>query len=173
MLKIAFLLPVNGLAGGLFTLYEHSKRLQARGHDVTLVFEQDWLGIVPQTYPGLEKLKVIHLKDVREDQVWDIAFATWWETAYAVESLKAKQYGYFVQGFEERFYDTPERGLVTFVEKSLRQPFHYFTVSQALVSFLKTKYGHQAQLIPNSIPFERFRGVTPLVEKPASGALRI
>jgi hypothetical protein len=42
-MKIAFLLPFNGISGGLFVAYRHAHYLASRGHDVTIVFQSDTL----------------------------------------------------------------------------------------------------------------------------------
>ena len=40
----------------------------------------------------------------RAAQHFDVAVATWWETAFALFELRAERYAYFVQSLEDRFY---------------------------------------------------------------------
>jgi hypothetical protein len=82
---------------------EHAHRLRtAHGIDTTLVrtrFPEE-----PWTYDRLEGVEVLGLEEARGRR-FDVAVATWWETAYELFSLDAGRYAYFVQSMEDRFYE--------------------------------------------------------------------
>ena len=48
-------------------------------------------------------MPLLPLHDAQE-QEFDVAVATWWETTYALFELQAARYAYFVQSLEDRFY---------------------------------------------------------------------
>src|SRR4051794_507693 len=108
--KVAFLLNDLQLSGGVGVVVEHARQLQHHhGFESVLVLarEQDdpnW------QYRGLTDLRVETLPSARSEQ-FDIAMATWWETAFSLFELDAVRYAYFVQSLEDRFYhvEAPER----------------------------------------------------------------
>jgi glycosyltransferase involved in cell wall biosynthesis len=105
--RVAFLLNDLQLSGGVGVVVEHAQQL-ARHHDfdVTLVLarEQDE---PPWRYRGLTEIPVETLPAARHEQ-FDIAVATWWETAFSLFELNAERYAYFVQSLEDRFYHPDE-----------------------------------------------------------------
>jgi O-antigen biosynthesis protein len=108
--KVAFLLNDLQLSGGVGVVVEHARQLQHHhGFECVLVLarEQDdpsW------GYRGLTDLRVEALPAARRES-FDLAVATWWETAFSLFELDAARYAYFLQSLEDRFYqpDQPER----------------------------------------------------------------
>lgn len=180
-MNLCFLLPVNGLSGGLFVIYEHAKRLREKGHEVHLVFQDDRFPVKITNYPDMQNFPTRYLKDVRASEKFDFAIATWWETAYAISKIPAKNYGYFVQGLEERFYEVPLRFFGPFVQKTLASEFHFFCISHYLERHL-SQIGKNASVVLNSINFNLFgpekatyprtRKLRVLVEGPVSAGLK-
>lgn len=109
-MKVAFLLNDIQLSGGVGVVVEHARQLQHHhGFECVLVLvrEQDdphW------SYRGLTDLRVETMPSARHER-FDIAVATWWETAFSLFDLDAARYAYFVQSLEDRFYmaEEPER----------------------------------------------------------------
>ncbi|MFL5895051.1 MAG: glycosyltransferase family 4 protein [Thermoleophilaceae bacterium] len=109
-MKVAFLLNDLQLSGGVGVVVEHARQLQHRhGFESVLVLarEQDdpsW------SYRGLTDLRVEALPSARRES-FDVAVATWWETAFSLFELDAARYAYFLQSLEDRFYkpESPER----------------------------------------------------------------
>jgi len=103
--KVAFLVNDLQLSGGVGVVTQHAHRLSALpGWDVTrvLVREQE-----EHAWRGYEHLPHLHVRaraDALEEH-YDIAIATWWETAFTLFELRASRYAYFVQSLEDRFYD--------------------------------------------------------------------
>ena len=109
-MKVAFLLNDIQLSGGVGVVVEHARQLQHHhGFESVLVLvrEQEdpsW------GYRGLTDLRVETMPSARRES-FDVAVATWWETAFSLFELDAKRYAYFVQSLEDRFYmaEAPER----------------------------------------------------------------
>jgi hypothetical protein len=109
-MKVAWLLNDLQLSGGVGVVVEHARRLQHdHGFESVLVLAQeqdepDW------QYRGLTDVRVETMVGARAER-FDIAVATWWETAFSLFELNAGRYAHFVQSFEDRFYidDEPER----------------------------------------------------------------
>jgi len=155
-MKIAFLMYHNGLTGGGFAIFENAKRFRAKGHEVTLFFQYDQAPLDCSFYPGMEQVETRHLKDARDDERFDVAVATWWETAFHIHEINARNYAYFIQDLEDRFYVEPYRTSRLLVEKTYEENFHFFTSAQWLADHLERKFGKKAVCIPYALNFEWF-----------------
>jgi hypothetical protein len=164
-MKIAFLLPENSIAGGIFTVFEHARRLAARGHEVSLIFERERFPRRITDYPGMSQVATRFLDEVGAHESWDVAVATWWETAYAVGRLHAARYAYFVQGFEERFYDAPLRFFRTFVRETFQDDFRFLAVSRAIERYLLAEFGREAAYIECAIDVDAFGTAAPILPR--------
>jgi hypothetical protein len=150
--RIAFVLPVNGVSGGIFVAYVQAHALQRAGHQVTLVFdsfhpEQGFAG-----YPDFA-LKHSTLQCVCEaGQTFDVLITTWWETFYKSFAIPAAHHLYFVQSDERRFYpedDTLHRSLV---ELSYRTPnIGVITEARWIESLMKNEFGLPVEYAPNGV----------------------
>jgi glycosyltransferase involved in cell wall biosynthesis len=106
-LRVAFLLNDLQLSGGVGVVVEHARQLSGRhGFDVTLVLAREQEE-PPWRYRGLTDIPVETLPQARHEK-FDIAVATWWETAFSLFELQADRYAYFVQSLEDRFYHPDE-----------------------------------------------------------------
>ena len=175
-MKICILMMNNSFSGGTFVLYEHARRLQAKGHTVTIAFEVESASLDLVSYPGMEQVTVTHLSrlidSARAVEKFDYAIATFWETAFSVQRIPARRYGYFVQGHEATFYSAPFRVNSMLVEKTLEEKgFDFFTISQNLAAMIKS-FGNDATCVPNSLNFERFGPSKAAYPRPP-GKLRI
>jgi O-antigen biosynthesis protein len=108
--RVAFVVNDLQLSGGVGVVVEHAHQLNRR-HEIeaTLVLaagqvKLDW------SHRGLPDVRVAELASAREER-FDIAVATWWETAYPALTIPADRYAYFVQSMEDRFFrpDDPQR----------------------------------------------------------------
>jgi glycosyltransferase involved in cell wall biosynthesis len=101
--KVAFLVNDLQLSGGVGVVIHHAQQLMRHGHDVSLVLVRE------QELPhwGYDALEGMHVLSLPEAQAmhFDIAVATWWETTYALFTVPADRYAYFVQSLEDRFYE--------------------------------------------------------------------
>src|SRR5262245_2901178 len=97
-MKIAFVLPSNGISGGLFVAYRHAHFLASRGHEVTLAFNSDAEGLTVTAYPDF-RLPVRHLHELAASGArFDAVISGWWECFYAMFRLSADRYLHFIQG---------------------------------------------------------------------------
>ena len=83
-------------------MLEHAHRLRSdHGLEVALVRtgppDAAWL------HERLDGVEVLDLTAARAHR-FDVAVATWWETAYELFSVDAARYAYFVQSMEDRFF---------------------------------------------------------------------
>jgi glycosyltransferase involved in cell wall biosynthesis len=106
--KVAFLVNDLQLSGGVGIVTHHAHRLSAiEGWDVTLVLVRE---PQQQSWQGYEHLPHLHVRSRAQAlaEHYDIAIATWWETAFTLFELSAERYAYFVQSLEDRFYRDDE-----------------------------------------------------------------
>ena len=106
-MKVCFLVNDLQLSGGVGVVVEHARQLSSRhGFDVTLVLAREQEE-PPWSYRGLTDVQVETLPVARREH-FDVAIATWWETAFSLFELDADRYAYFVQSLEDRFYHPDE-----------------------------------------------------------------
>ena len=101
-LRVCFLLESLCLSGGVGVVVRHARGLAAdHGMDVTFVMTlheyEHWAG------HDLDGIEVIPLAEARQ-RSFDIAIATWWQTAYELFTVPAARHAHFVQSLEDRFY---------------------------------------------------------------------
>ncbi len=170
-MRLLFLLPANAISGGVFVVFEHARRLQARGHEVTLAFADIASNKNISIYPGMEDVETVYLTEIAQERVFDIALATWWETAYLIHKVTAKHYGYFVQARESYFY-SQESIFPLLVQHSYNAGFHVLTISRSLSKYLSSWLGYEPAVIPNAVESEVFASSVPILP-PASGFRRV
>jgi glycosyltransferase involved in cell wall biosynthesis len=171
-MKITFVLPHAGLAGGIKVVAIYADRLQKRGHDVvvvstplpplslkhkikTLLREGFWPKqlVEPSHFHGLdvdhriiEKCRPIIDDDVPDA---DVVIATWWETAEWVNLLsdsKGRKV-YFIQGYDVRA-DQP----IARVQQTYHYPFIKIAVSNWLRYTIARDCGDKnISLVSNSV----------------------
>lgn len=106
-MKVAFVVNDLALSGGIGVVVQHARRLaSAHDMDVTLVLARE-LEDPTWGYDDLEHLHVASLDEARATE-FDVALSTWWETTFALFSLRARRYASFVQSLEDRFYRADE-----------------------------------------------------------------
>jgi glycosyltransferase involved in cell wall biosynthesis len=99
-LRVAFLTQDLQLSGGVGVIVQHAVQLSRLGFDVDLVLTRpaarpEW------SHHGLAGARVVSLSEAR---AYDVALATWWETAGHLFELEAARHVCFVQSLEDRFY---------------------------------------------------------------------
>ena len=177
-MKITFILPHAGLAGGIRVVAIYAERLKKRGHEVLVVSTpipqpsllqqvksllrgKGWLS-VPKNEPShfdgvdvqhqvLDRWRPIVDTDVPDA---DVIVATWWETAEWVANLSKTKgaKAYFIQHHEVFDYLHKERVAATWL-----LPMHKITISQWLIDLARTRYGDgNVSLVPNSVDTEMF-----------------
>ena len=126
-MRIAWLLPDLTLSGGAGIVIQHARRLAAdHGMEGTLVLTRP--GDEPAwAYPGVSELRVATLDEVA-GETFDVAVATWWETALDLFAVGAERYAYFVQLLEDSHYRPGEAEPLGF-QLTLGLPVRFITAS--------------------------------------------
>jgi glycosyltransferase involved in cell wall biosynthesis len=166
-MKIAFILPVNGITGGVHVVCHHADSLSRLGHDVTILFVSDSMGM-DVTFIGDFRPKRIRLDDaVNSGTAYDVVIATWWETYYDMFQISASRYMYFCQSDERRFYPSRMSYEIPFVEHTyLNRGVGVITMARWIVDWLQREYETRAEYVPNGIDLSIFNpDVRPLAPK--------
>jgi len=177
-MKITFVFPTAGRAGGDRVNAIYAAHLQQRGHEVFVVSQpyrqpslreqigwllkgQGWISGKRSELSYIEEANVAHLVLDRQRPVTDadvpdadVIVATWWETAESVAKL-SKEKGakaYFIQHHEVFDYLPRDR-----VEATYLLPLHKITIAKWLVDLMKTQYGDSnVSFVPNGVDTQQF-----------------
>jgi glycosyltransferase involved in cell wall biosynthesis len=180
-MKISFLLPVLGLAGGLRVIACFAEELQRRGHEVIAIAPRNrwrrglratarsWLrgdGWRPFTDieggPNHFEGRPIQIRYIDRVRPFtdadlpdaDVLVATWWETAeqaVSFSSFKGAK-AYFIQQYEANFDQPEERVAATW-----RLPMQKIVCSRWLADLARDRFGDPTAVVaPNGIDLELF-----------------
>ncbi len=166
-MKIGFVAPLNGIAGGLYVVYQHAHYLKSQGNDVDIIFASDLFGLEVTCFPGFN-LKTVSLEAAATANLqYDVLIATLWETYFQMYFLKAEHYLYFCQSDERAFFPNPLSFEVPFVELTYQdQSVGVFAVSRWIQTWLKDEFDMDSEYTPNGIDLALFNTtVEPLEEK--------
>ncbi|MEG4144391.1 glycosyltransferase family 4 protein [Microcoleus sp. Pol12B5] len=177
-MKITFVLPTLGLAGGMRVLSIYTELLQKRGHKIFIVSQppgqptliqqlrsllrgRGWQSAPKKHHSHFDKVDVetrvletnrpITDLDVPDA---DIIMATWWETAEWVAKLSPSKGTkvYFLQHYEAFEYVPKGR-----VEATWRLPMHKIAVAQWLTDLARNEYGDlSVSLVPPTVDTKQF-----------------
>ncbi len=187
-MKISFVLPMylNSPSGGFKVVYEYANRLQARGHQVSVIHPRNlepqyevrefvknlfwdaklklinrplvsWMDI----HPGV---KLILVPDLREQFIpdGDVVIATAYQTAFWVNDYserKGRKF-YLIQSYED--WNGPEEE----VRKSWLLPLHKVVISKWLMNIAQ-RFGEDGRTdyIPIGLDLTQFRITSPINER--------
>lgn len=175
-MRITFVLPDAGIAGGVRVVAIYAARLQARGHQVTVVClphppirlrqhvrsflrGKGWTPKYPSHFDGtsidlrqLDRWRPITAEDVPDA---DVVIATWWETAEWVAQFPDSKgvKVYFIQHYEALFEGQP----VERVRQTWRLPMYRIVVAQWLAEIAAQHFNApNVTVIPNSVDCDQF-----------------
>ncbi len=165
-MRVAFLTQDLQLSGGVGVIVAHAVQLGRHGFEVDLVLTResarpDWF----------QNVHVISLEEARTRR-YDVALATWWETATFLLELDAARYACFVQSLEDRFYDaeSPQR---TAAGLALDLPVRFVTEARWITDTLeRLNPGEKVFYVRNGIDKGVF-GLIGSVPVSREGPLRI
>lgn len=155
-MRLAFLVGSLDISGGTYVIFEHAQYAAHEGHDVTLVT------LLPQKpgmlawHPAGRQLASVPL-DAVDGQTFDLAIATWWQTALELHRIRAKQYAYFVQSIESRFYAAAQAPLRSLVDETYDLPLPGITEAKWIKQYLSTRHSKHYHLVPNGIRKDVYR----------------
>jgi O-antigen biosynthesis protein len=168
--RVAFLVPALDLYGGIGVAVGHARRLRAdHGIDAALVLTRRDRSAGAHAHAGIGALPVLELDAARGER-FDVAVATWWETALALHEVDAGRRAYFVQSMEDRFYapHSPERSAAAM---TYTLPVAQLTEARWIAHQLEALRGNSAPVhyVRNGIDKDVFRvpdAVAPRVDGP-------
>lgn len=176
-MRITFVTPYAGLAGGIRVVAIYAERLSRLGHEVFLVskpmcsptWKQQIKSLIagkgliqhPKMASHFDAIDVPHKvidksrpyveEDVPDS---DVIIATWWQTAEEIAAFppsKGEKF-YFIQ-LDETFEGQPEQR----VKATYRMPFRKITISKILLDLMTNEYGDQdVSLVLNSVDTQQF-----------------
>ena len=176
-MKITFVLPTVGMAGGIRVVSIYADLLKRRGHDVCVVSTppqkpsirqqvrsllkgMGWISSQPSPsyfddldvpHHIIDTYRPIDDRDVPDA---DVVIATWWETAEWVTAMSDSKgaKAYFTQHYEVHDYLPRDR-----VKATWTLPLHKIAVAQWLVDLARDQFGDPAvSLVPNAVDPEQF-----------------
>lgn len=177
-MRITFVLPHAGLAGGIRVLAIYAERLHRRGHRVQVVslpeHRHRWVGKAKSLLRGrgwpadpapqpshFDGLSVPHRileshRPVSDGDVpdADVVLATFWRTAPWVHALHASKgaKGFFLQGYETSpGHEDPA------IDAAWRLPLRKIVISNWMIDLARQRFGDTDVLhVPNSVDLEQF-----------------
>ena len=175
-MKITFLLPFasDHPIGGFKVVFEYANRLDAKGHDVEIVFpsftfredplRNAWYAARyiqrkldgsyrPSWFPLNDNVKTTWIRKISDEEMpdSDILIATAWRTARCAEmlsALKGRKF-YFIQHLET--WNGPEKDVM----ETWKLPFRKIVISKWLKDIAE-KIGEEADYVPNGLDFGEF-----------------
>ena len=164
-MKLAFLLGSPDISGGTNVIFEHGVNLQKLGYHVTVITKEEVESSRYDWHPEAGTLEWKSL-DAGVDELFDIVFATWWQSVFLLEKLRARKYVYFIQSIESRFFPPqnnqhfPDRDIDTW-KSWCHATYHYpltaITEARWIQKYLADHFTTQALLVPNGIRKDIFK----------------
>ncbi len=178
-MKITFLLPFAGIAGGIRVVSVYADRLRRRGHEIHVVSLPHWfqnrrsmlrdfitrrlsMKVRGQEEPSflrgldiqhtvLDRYRPITDADVPDG---DVVIATWWETAEWAAALSPRKGAkvYFLQGYDAASGQPEDR-----VNDTWRLPLKKIVVSRWLADLARnTFHDDTVSIVSNSVDTDQF-----------------
>ncbi len=180
-MKIAFLLGSPDISGGTNVIFEHAVRLQAMGHEVSIITEYE---VEPERcawHPDALLLSWRTFVD-SSDILFDYVLATWWQSVLSLARLRSCNFVYFVQSIESRFFPArnPELSelrdidiLAEWCENTYRYPLPIITEASWIQKYIFDRFNRDAQLAVNGIRKDLFKLDGPIAAVRKPGRLRV
>jgi len=175
-MRITFILPFAGTAGGTRVVATYAQRLRRRGHEVvvvstprrdpglraklrSLVRGSGWFnsrGASHFDHVGVDHRIIDRFRPMTDDDLpdADVIIATWWETAEWVAKLSDRKgaKAYFIQHDETQLSKDTDHVIATW-----KLPMQKVTIAQWLVDLGKQRCpGEEIALVPNSVDLNQF-----------------
>jgi O-antigen biosynthesis protein len=170
-MRICFLVGSVDISGGTYVIFQHAAFLRAVGHEVVLAVQQPFTKATSTWHPGAGSLQMVPFDAATDNYDWVIA--TWWKTALELHRFKAKNYAYFVQSIESRFYPETEGPLKRLVDSTYDLPVAYVTEAHWILEHLRKYHGQSATLVRNGIRKDLYVPLGLHTELRPNGKLRI
>lgn len=170
-MNIVFLVASAALSGGNYVIFQHALYAQQQGHSVTIATLFDEAHYDNVWHPAVPALRFRHIARIA-DETFDIAFATFWLTAVELHRIRARQYAYFVQSIESRFF--PEQpGMRNMIDAIYGWNLPGFTEATWIQRHLADRYGSRYPLVLNGIRKDLYTEAGPSSAPRPSDRMRI
>lgn len=171
--SVVFLVGSTAISGGTFVILQHALALKSLGWNVTLACQMIDHGSDPW-HPALDELDLVKIEDIG-DVSFDVAVATWWRTVLEIHRVNARQYVYFVQSVESRFYgdDPILESIVELVNETYELELLVITIAAWIQMYLFSEHGAPSLLVRNGIRKDLFASVGPRFAPLRQDGLRV
>lgn len=161
-----------GIGGGAHVIFQHARALMDRGHEVSISVLE---GPPDRTKPWHGAIGALDFIEPAEAETrsYDMCVATWWRTAFTAPRISARNYAYFVQMIEQRFYAHMDENLRKAIAATYDLPMPLIVVAQWMSNYFVTRHGRSASVVLNGIDKSLFRPEGPTVAPRQPGRLRI
>jgi glycosyltransferase involved in cell wall biosynthesis len=172
-ISVVFLVGSTAISGGTFVILQHALALKNLGWKVTLACQMVDHG-TDTWHAALGELRIINIDEIGE-QVFDVAVATWWRTVLDLRRVNARQYVYFVQSIESRFYagDPILTSIVELVNETYKLDLLVITIAAWIQICLYAEYRTPSLLVRNGIRKDIFTSVGPQVAPMLTDGIRV
>ena len=161
-MRVCFVMN-EGRSGGVSAVLGHVARLRARGHDVEVLAP----GPAPEFVP---EVPVRPLAEAAGEP-YDVALATWWETAADVFAVEAGRRALFLQNIEHRYYHADEPWDRLAASISLALPLDVVATAHWMANLVRDlRPGGAVEVAPYGIDKRVF---APRPREPGTGPLRV
>lgn len=171
-LNIAFAIRGADISGGVYVVFEHAVRLKNRGHQVTILSRDPIARQKLLWHPQALDLSWMTYAETQGTK-FDVCFATWWETAYDLESIPAHHHAYFNQSVESRFYPESATENHRMAEGTYKLPYSIVTEATWIRDYIREKYRKEAYLVRNGIRKELYTPDGPCFAPREPGKFRV
>jgi glycosyltransferase involved in cell wall biosynthesis len=182
-LRITFVLPHAGMAGGIRVLAIYAQRLRERGHDVRIV-SRNWIPpgrrgkawarvrrwlhradprpdkgpLDPSHFDALDipLTRVVRDRPITDADVpdADVVVATWWETAHWVHDLSARK---GAKAYFVQDYGAHIGQSMEVVAATWHLPLHKIAISRWIMSLISEHCeDRDVDYVPNAVDLEQF-----------------
>jgi len=164
--RVCFVVPNLSPSGGVAVAVRHARGLAA-GHGV----EAELVVMEPAGEPaGLDGVPVRALAGAA-GRGYDVAIATWWQTASALWEIDAERRAVLLQSFEQRFYDRDAPFERLAAESVLSLPAGFVAVAPWIRELMAAlRPGAPCWVVPPGIDKDVFGGTA---RAPRSGPLNV
>ena len=160
-MHICFLIGSADIGGGSYVVFQHAMHAMKAGHEVAIVSKVPSCEANTSWHPAARLLNFISL-DRAEKERFDIVIATWWETALDLARYTAKQYSYFVQSIESKFYPESHVAIRELADSTLDLGLPVLTEATWIRDRLKTETSSHF-LVRNGIRKELYTPEGPCI----------
>ena len=167
------MLPGTSISGGIYVIFEHAHRINLIfGNRVFILTEK---AILPDEYawhPHAKTLSWMTYEDAYCTK-FDIVIATFWKTVYDLHRFESRQYAYFVQSIESKFYPDEEHRIREWVDSTYCLRLHTITEATWIKEYLEEKYLGNTYLVKNGIRKDLYKPHGVYIKSREKNKLRV